>query len=87
MSDNVTLPKQKKPIGYKWIYHIKYKSTSEIDRFKAILIAKVYSQKKGIDYQEIFSLVVMIETVRIVLAIVAQKNWHVHQMNVLNAFL
>lgn len=50
----VPLPKGKRPIGYKWIYKVTYKSTGEVERLKAIFVAKGYSQQEAIDYQETF---------------------------------
>ena len=47
------LPLGKKPIGCRWVYKVKYKSASEVERFKANLIAKGYSQIE--DYEETFS--------------------------------
>ncbi|GJU22049.1 ribonuclease H-like domain-containing protein [Tanacetum coccineum] len=54
----------RKPIGCKWIFKIKYKSSGEIDRYKARLVAKGFSQRDGLDYEETFSQVVKMVTVR-----------------------
>ncbi|XP_075075634.1 uncharacterized protein LOC142162777 [Nicotiana tabacum] len=83
----VDVPKEKVPIGCKWVYKIKYKFNGEIERFKARLVVKGYSQQEGLDYQETFSPIVKMAIVRVVIALAAMNKWNIYQMNVYNAFL
>ncbi|KAJ9555288.1 hypothetical protein OSB04_009902 [Centaurea solstitialis] len=83
----VDLPKNHKPIGVKWIYKTKLNERGKVDRYKARLVVKGYTQKYGIDYQKVFAPVIRLETVRLVLALAAQHNWKVHQMDVKAVFL
>ncbi|GAA0158004.1 transmembrane signal receptor [Lithospermum erythrorhizon] len=76
-----------KPIGCKWVYKVKCKPTWEVDKHKARLVANGYNQIEGIDYFDNFSLVAKTVTVRMVLAIVVAKSWHLHQLDINNAFL
>ncbi|GJV51202.1 putative RNA-directed DNA polymerase, partial [Tanacetum coccineum] len=81
------LPKGKRLIGCKWIFKVKYKCNGQIERFKARLVAKGFNQKEGIDYEETFSPIVTMVTVRCVLSLVVQYGWAIYQLDVDDAFL
>ena len=82
------LQKGKKEIGCKWVYAQKEGFPSKNDvRYKARLVAKGYAQMEGIDYNEVFSPVVKHSSIRILLALVAQFNMELVQMDVKTTFL
>lgn len=62
--DVVKLPKGKKPISFKWVFRIKYRVDGSVERHKAHLVAKGFTQKVGIYYHETFSPMVKFNTVR-----------------------
>ncbi|KAK1653449.1 hypothetical protein QYE76_071254 [Lolium multiflorum] len=74
-------------IDCKWVYRIKRRADGTIDRYKARLVAKGFKQRYGIDYEDTFSPVVKIATIRIVLSIAVSRGWSLRQLDVKNAFL
>ena len=78
----VDLSKDSKAIGCRWVFHKK-----NTDQYKARLVAKGYAQKEGIDYNEIFSPVVKYTFIWMLLAIVAQFDLELEQMDVKTTFL
>ncbi|KAF1316242.1 Integrase catalytic core protein, partial [Globisporangium splendens] len=85
--DVVALPPGRKAIGCKWVFKVKENQDGEIDRHKARLVAKGFSQKYGIDYEEMFAPVAKFTSIRIILSLAAKYNLMLHQMDVKTAFL
>ena len=85
--DMVELPKGKKTVGCKWIFTINNKADETIQRYKARLVAKEFTQTYGIDYQEIFPPVAKMNTIRIILSLATNLDWSLQQFDVKNAFL
>lgn len=86
--DLIERPKDQKAIGCRWLFKRKAGIAGvEPPRHKARLVSKGYSQKEGIDYQEIFALVAKHVSIWFVLSAVAHFDMELQQMDVKTAFL
>lgn len=77
----------RKTISSKWVFCTKYKADGSLEKLKAQLVVKGYSQRVGEDFFKTFSPVVRRSSVRFLVALVAQKNLELHQMDVQSVFL
>jgi hypothetical protein len=82
----VVLLEDKKAIGCKWVYKVKHNAYGSMSRYKARLVAKGYAQTYGIDYEETYSSVAKMTTIRAIIALSGAKGWSLHQMDVKNVF-
>ena len=69
------------------MFVVKYKLDRSIYRYKARLVAKEFTQTYKIDYQETFTLVTKLNTVRILLSLAVNLYWHIQQLYIKNVFL
>ncbi|KAJ9556430.1 hypothetical protein OSB04_011044 [Centaurea solstitialis] len=76
-----------KIVGHKWVFKKKTDMDSKVHTYKARLVAKGYTQTHGVDYDETFSPVAMLKSIRIVIAIAAFHDYEIWQMDVKTAFL
>jgi Reverse transcriptase (RNA-dependent DNA polymerase) len=81
------LPKEKKLVGCKWVYKIKYNGDGTIEKYKARLVDKGYTQTYGIDYHDTFAPIAKMNTIRILLSVAVNNNQTLYQMDVKNVFL
>ena len=84
--DIIHKPIGKKTVGCRWVFTIKLKADGSIDKYKAQLVAKGYTQRYDIDYGETFVPVAKINTVRILISLATTKDWPLRQFDVKNAF-
>lgn len=85
--DLAELPNGRKPLRCKWVYKVKTYSDGSVERYKARLVIKGFSQVKGVDYNETFSPVVRYATVRYLMSMAVKMNLKIHQLDAVTAFL
>jgi len=83
----VSRPADKNIVSSKWIFKKKLKVDGTIDRFKARLVARGFSQVEGIDYEETFAPTIKFTTLRLLLAYANYHDKDIHQMDIKTAFL
>lgn len=85
--DIVPKPKERKIVKCKWIFKRKFDKDGQIERYKARLVARGYTQVEGIDYKETFCPVIKSKSIRTLLAFSVEQGWEVHQLDITAAYL
>ena len=85
--DLVQLPKGRRALKNKWVFRLKTEENNPQPRYKARPVVKGFGQKKGIDFEEIFSPVVKMSSIRVVRGMEACMDLEIEQLDVKTAFL
>lgn len=85
--DLVPRPPTTNIVGSKWVFKTKLKEDGTIDRYKARLVARGFSQIPGLDFGETFSPVIKHTTIRMIFSVAVTLGWKMRQLDVKNAFL
>lgn len=83
----VNRPKNKTIIDSKWVFKIKENPNETVNKFKARLVARGYNQIRGEDYDEVFSPVIRLNTLRIIIALAVEEDLELYQYDVTTAYL
>jgi hypothetical protein len=83
----VPRPKSRDVVSSKWLFKIKHVVDGSIEKYKTRFVARGFSQKEGIDYEETFAHVARYTSIRTIIALAAKMKWKLHQMDVKTAFL
>ena len=74
-------------IDNRWVFVVKTNSKNEVISYKARFVARGFTQRPGIDYEDTYSPVTRPEMIRTMLAVAAQQGWKLEQFDVKTAFL
>lgn len=72
----VSLTLNKQAIGYKWVFKTMFKVDNSIERHKACLIGKGYTQLEGVDFLDTFSPIAKLVTIKLLFALVVVHQVH-----------
>jgi hypothetical protein len=81
------LPPGKKALSCQWLFKRKYDAKGNLVRYKARLVVRGNEQVKYVDFEDIFAPVIRLESLRVLLALVAVFDLECHQVDADTAFL
>jgi hypothetical protein len=74
-------------VSCKWVWRIKIHEDGSIERYKARLVARGFTQTRGVDFNETFAPVTRLDNLRLLISHAVQKNWEFRQIDVKSAYL
>jgi hypothetical protein len=74
-------------IRLKWVFKLKRDEVGEVIKHKAQLVPRGFVQQAGVDFDEVYVPVALMESVRVLLALAAQEGWTIHHMDIKSTFL
>jgi hypothetical protein len=83
----VKLPSGRNTIGRKWVFKKNMNVTGKVEKFKARLVEKCYSQVEGVEFSDIFSPIAKLNSIRVLMSLAATFNLEIEQMDVKTMFL
>jgi hypothetical protein len=83
----VQLPAGREALDCKWIFRKKLRTNRSLEKYKARLVAKGYDQVVGLDYNETFSPMIKMTTIKLLLASATILDCKIQQMDVNSTFL
>jgi len=86
-TDVKSVPKGTNIISPKWVFKYKYDLNGNLAKRKARLVARGFTQKESIDFDETFSPNLKQKSLRIITSIAAQQNYNIHQLDIKTAYL
>ena len=81
------MPSGEKTVGCKWVFIVKHLADDSVDRYKAPLVTKGFTQISGKDFGATFAPVAELTSVCLLVFLAASHSWPLHQLDVKNAFL
>ncbi|KAG8492847.1 hypothetical protein CXB51_010185 [Gossypium anomalum] len=78
---------KKKVIRVKWVFKTKHNTDGSLNKHKVRLVVKGYNQQYGVDFLKTFAPVARLDTIRLLFALAAQKQWKLHQLDIKSTFL
>lgn len=83
----VSRPEGKSVVTSRWIFKIKHAANGSIEKYKVRFVARDFSQREGVDYDETFAPIARFTSIRTIIALASTMRWRLYHMDVKTAFL